>query len=487
MSDLEKRTTTALELAKAVLGKAGHTLEIRTVDGEFCVFDGDTNRGCRATSAEAEALRERLTRAVKVVGSRATLDKLFPQDGDPEAGVHVHTLDRTSEKTMEDGRHLHLFLIEGDLAQTLFGEDRVLLITDEDGEHAHGLGSANAERTMTDGAHDHGVPLPNGETVRTGSSASPHDHGLLVATTAFDGMHGHTLMIEGMDEPITSLTGAQFWEMIDGPDQSDNPPSPPASELTKDGEEEIDKQIHAFVLEPDAEALLDMDDDEIKSIDMRLHALFGRLFANKEQDEDEGVTREQTVFAHLLILQTMADREIPHETDDELMEASKREKSNDDGVSDDDTDKITLRMLKQDTADDSGGVKEERYVLGVVLEPDEVDAQDDTYSPEEVRAAAHSFMEFFGGKIKVMHKGRPVDGVKVLETYITKAEERHGDGVVIKVGTWMLAVRVQDDELWEAVLAGDFTGFSIGGTAIRERLKSIKKGRKGDWFPPVTA
>jgi hypothetical protein len=36
---------------------------------------------------------------------------------------------------------------------------------------------------------------------------------------------------------------------------------------------------------------------------------------------------------------------------------------------------------------------EERYVLGVVLEPESVDAQKDIYSAAEVREAAHRFME----------------------------------------------------------------------------------------------
>jgi len=36
---------------------------------------------------------------------------------------------------------------------------------------------------------------------------------------------------------------------------------------------------------------------------------------------------------------------------------------------------------------------EERYVLGIVLEPETVDAQDDIYSAAEVRDAAHQFMQ----------------------------------------------------------------------------------------------
>jgi hypothetical protein len=33
--------------------------------------------------------------------------------------------------------------------------------------------------------------------------------------------------------------------------------------------------------------------------------------------------------------------------------------------------------------------------------------------------------------------------------------------------TWLLAVRVADEELWRQIKAGELTGFSIGGSAMR--------------------
>lgn len=130
-----------------------------------------------------------------------------------------------------------------------------------------------------------------------------------------------------------------------------------------------------------------------------------------------------------------------------------------------------VRLLKADTSQDTGGEKDERFVFGVVLVPDEVDSQGETYTADEVRKAAHSFMEHFGGIIKVMHQGRAIDGIKVIETYVTKQKEAHG-GETLPVGTWLMGTRVQDDELWMAVKRGEFTGYSIGGTALRERLSS---------------
>ena len=60
---------------------------------------------------------------------------------------------------------------------------------------------------------------------------------------------------------------------------------------------------------------------------------------------------------------------------------------------------------------------DERYVLGIVLEPEVVDAQDDIYSAAEIREAAHRFMEEYRN-IGLMHRGLVNGRVKILESYL---------------------------------------------------------------------
>jgi DNA adenine methylase len=108
---------------------------------------------------------------------------------------------------------------------------------------------------------------------------------------------------------------------------------------------------------------------------------------------------------------------------------------------------------------------EERYVLGIVLEPERVDAQQDIYSAAEVREATHRFMEEYRN-LGLMHREILGEQVKILESYLAPTEFEV-DGTRIKPGTWLLAVRVVDDELWRQVKAGELTGVSIGGSAIR--------------------
>jgi len=123
-----------------------------------------------------------------------------------------------------------------------------------------------------------------------------------------------------------------------------------------------------------------------------------------------------------------------------------------------------LRVIRKDDA------PEERYVLGIVLEPliemGKVDVQADTYSAEEVRKACHTFMADFGN-MGLQHQIYVNGKVKVLENWIA-TDDCLISGQSVTKGTWLMGVRVVDDDLWSAVKDGKLTGFSIGGYAKRE-------------------
>jgi site-specific DNA-adenine methylase len=108
---------------------------------------------------------------------------------------------------------------------------------------------------------------------------------------------------------------------------------------------------------------------------------------------------------------------------------------------------------------------EERYVLGVVLEPETVDAQNDIYSVAEVREAAHRFMQEYQN-VGLMHRDLVNGKVKILESYLAPAAFAMS-GTQVRKGTWLLAVRVLDDGLWAQIKNGELTGLSIGGSAAR--------------------
>lgn len=111
---------------------------------------------------------------------------------------------------------------------------------------------------------------------------------------------------------------------------------------------------------------------------------------------------------------------------------------------------------------------DERIIFGIVLEPDTVDAQGDTISTDEIRQAAHKFMEDFG-QLGLQHREIVNGKLKLLESFIAPVDF-DVDGQSVKKGTWLMAERVVDDTLWVAIKKGDITGYSIGGSAVRRKI-----------------
>lgn len=139
---------------------------------------------------------------------------------------------------------------------------------------------------------------------------------------------------------------------------------------------------------------------------------------------------------------------------------------------------------KANTNKESG--TEERYVLGVVLEPtdgsDGFDVKPDTdgeiYSADAVRKAAHWYMEHGPKQHGLLHGDQryggeifPIgsDKVVLLENYVTPIpipENTFGNGSPeIKAGTWLMGLRINDDELWAQAKSKELNGLSIGGVA----------------------
>jgi hypothetical protein len=121
---------------------------------------------------------------------------------------------------------------------------------------------------------------------------------------------------------------------------------------------------------------------------------------------------------------------------------------------------------------------EERFVLGLVLEPNDgatgpykPDTQGDIYSAEAIREAAHNWMEQHGD-VDLNHSWKALgkEKVRILESYLAPCDFDLGEGSdayhVVK-GTWLLGLRILDDAVWQDVKAGKIGAYSIGGTATR--------------------
>lgn len=293
---------------------------------------------------------------------------------DPEGGIHVHATERENKTTKKDGKHPHLFLLP----------DGRMVVTEEDGEHDHGLDDEAANFTTKDpgGQHKHAIKIDD-DDFETGDGVSAHGHELMVETTTFGGLHAHSLTVD--DEEIFSLWPGQFWDLIGRPDQEDNDPADPATEILRD--------------------------------------------------------QVPTAVAKLL--------------------------------------KTRMRICKTDKSTD-----EERFVLGVVLEPNDggpietvategiapfdPDTQDDVYSAADIEKTQNLFMAQYQN-IGLMHTELINGDVEILQSYLAPIDFEV-DGEQVRKGSWLLALRIKSDGLWDDIKSGKLNAYSIGGDARRVPL-----------------
>jgi hypothetical protein len=74
--------------------------------------------------------------------------------------------------------------------------------------------------------------------------------------------------------------------------------------------------------------------------------------------------------------------------------------------------------------------------------------------------------------VTVEHAPGLVEGAYMVETWITGANDKAKDlGFDVPQGTWMATMHIENDALWNEVLSGDRTGFSIEGLFAYERAQ----------------
>jgi len=111
---------------------------------------------------------------------------------------------------------------------------------------------------------------------------------------------------------------------------------------------------------------------------------------------------------------------------------------------------------------------EKRMVYGVVYTPDEVDSQGDYADALTIERAAHEFLkQQLLHNVDTQHDFQPERGY-VAESWMIREDGTDPLFPDDKAGTWCVGIKVEDDETWTAVKAGDLKGLSLAGTASRE-------------------
>jgi hypothetical protein len=128
-----------------------------------------------------------------------------------------------------------------------------------------------------------------------------------------------------------------------------------------------------------------------------------------------------------------------------------------------DADPIYTKDISIIKKDDEQGV-----IWGIVYEPDKIDTQGDTASAEEIRKAAYAFMK--ARNLLNIDKGHNFENTDahVAESWIVrKGDELFPDSI----GAWAVAIKIESDELKEAIKKGEIKALSMAGTAETETIK----------------
>ena len=105
---------------------------------------------------------------------------------------------------------------------------------------------------------------------------------------------------------------------------------------------------------------------------------------------------------------------------------------------------------------------DKHIIYGIVYSPYERDSQGDWAMPNEIREAAHKFLRDYR-TIKLQHQ-RKAEDCSVVESYVLYGDEDLF-GKHLKGGTWIMAIEIKNSEIWDMVVKGELTGFSMAGTA----------------------
>ena len=113
------------------------------------------------------------------------------------------------------------------------------------------------------------------------------------------------------------------------------------------------------------------------------------------------------------------------------------------------------------------------YVKCCIIANGITDSQGDTLYAEDIKKIFTSFNN--QDNFEVYHNDIPIQEVSLLENYISTADETIGTAVVPS-GSWNAVIRVDNPEIQEALLTGEFKGVSLNNR-IAEPCKANLTGQ----------
>ena len=129
--------------------------------------------------------------------------------------------------------------------------------------------------------------------------------------------------------------------------------------------------------------------------------------------------------------------------------------------------------------------EEKRLLVGAALIPNKQILRKDNegnnfyvyFAKETVKQAAYKFLKSNAHHNHTLQHDKEIEGLYVAESWIVESEnDKSKDyGLNVPVGTWMVAVKVENDEIWnEQIKSGNAKGFSIEAY-FANKLGTIKQ------------
>ena len=129
---------------------------------------------------------------------------------------------------------------------------------------------------------------------------------------------------------------------------------------------------------------------------------------------------------------------------------------------------LSKHKIKLKTMDE-----EQRLVIGLALVPDKkiyrnngVSEYNITFSKETVRKAAEKYLKSLKIHNATVEHEMEVKGVYLTESWIVEDTEKDKTavyGLKAAKGSWAVAMRIENEEVWKDVKEGKYLGFSIEG------------------------
>jgi hypothetical protein len=129
--------------------------------------------------------------------------------------------------------------------------------------------------------------------------------------------------------------------------------------------------------------------------------------------------------------------------------------------------------------------EEKRLLVGAALIPNKQILRKDNegnnfyvyFAKETVKQAAYKFLKSNAHHNHTLQHDQEIEGLYVAESWIVESDnDKSKDyGLNVPIGTWMVAVKVENDEIWnEQIKSGNAKGFSIEAY-FANKLGTIKQ------------